>query len=825
MAVALRGYTQGTTQSSGIVSIAWPAGTIAGDLAVLVAQDYSTNGPQATGWTAVGRGVWYKRVTSTDIAGNLSVKGRTTFLQTFSGADRIGAWRNSEGMTLSKAGAGLFVDGWGPRWVTTIDPGSTDRLGNQIRLITDNTPNAVWFRTATTTGWRALQDHDDDCSYVAYEILPTAGPNAPTLIAPASGASVDNATPISLTWQHNSNSGATQEAAQVQIRAVGSGTWSYVKTDGTLTTVATTLTQSAASATINAGVLTNGTAYEWRVATQDFGVMGAFAATRTFTPVIPPVVNSITVTSTAGSLTPTIAWTRTANVGSPEAWQVRVSNAADATSDTPLWDSGIIAGQAVQTTAPATTDWTNGASLYAWVRVAQTGGLWSPWTKDDNAFTVSWTPPASPATVTATNVADGPIQVAVTGIPVGHSTYLEMSYDGQTWEHVENSYENFAVTLTNYAVNPSFETNTTSWAGSGCTIATNTSFSQMILSGTRNLVATADASATVGSADVTSATYRPAVTPGQWVGFKAFTATESGNYQTRIQIGWRDGAGASLGYVATPWTASPFYTGTTPELVAQAPAGAASAAYYVQYRDGNAPSTNIPAGKRMWVETVRIHIADTQEDVTAILALPYWDGSTTDTADYDYAWAGTAHLSASTRTDLRTTKTFEAPLAAYGQPAYYRARTSTVISGVTMYSGWTISEPVATTDTNSYFVDDSNDYLRINIREEQGPTLVQGISVFYGHGAAKPRQDQTAPQGMTGTLVLGTGDIIDEYQVREWLTTKGAWTTRWVPERNPGSGTLFRLNTRMSLARAATVNHVIQTAHAARTITFEWVEQ
>ena len=143
MAVALRAYTQGTTQAGGTVSIAWPTGTAAGDLAVVVAQDYTSNGPQTSGWTRYGEGVWCKRVTATDIATALSVKGRTTFLQTFTGAAGIGRVRWSHGLTLTQAGAGLFVDGWGPSRITTLDPGSTGRLGSQIRLVTDDTPYAT----------------------------------------------------------------------------------------------------------------------------------------------------------------------------------------------------------------------------------------------------------------------------------------------------------------------------------------------------------------------------------------------------------------------------------------------------------------------------------------------------------------------------------------------------------------------------------------------------------------------------------------------------------------------------------------------------------
>ena len=829
MAVALRAYTQGTSQGSGTVTIAWPTGTIAGDLAILVAQDYYTNGPTnygGSGWTAIGRGVWYKRVTTGDLAQPLSVRGRTTFLQTFSGADKIGTWRNSHGLTVTKDGGALFVDGWGPSRVSTIDPGSTDRLGNQIRLVTDNTPNAVWFRAFTTKGYKALQDHDDDCSYVAYEILPIAGPNAPTVVEPSAWGQ-DIGSPIVFSWIHNSNSGATQEAAQIRVREVNTPTWYYVKSDGTITTTVTNLTQSSMTASINTGQLTVSKLYEFEIATQDFGVLGAYSPSKLFNTWAKPTVDSITPTSPAESLTPTIAWTRTANVGSPEAWQVRISAATDTTPDTPIWDSQITSGNASQTVAPATAPWVNGQALYAWVRVMQTGGLWSPWTKDNATFTVSWTAPAAPTAVTPANVADGPTQVTIEGIPSGYGTYLEMSYDGTTWTSVENDYDNPATYTTNLIKNPSFETGTTGVSKSTVITLSQTTFASTLVSGSNALQIAIGASATINTYVYQNADN---ITGGQWVAFATNVRWSSGSRYFKTMIRWID-SGGSYTTLDQPNIVLPITQGVNNSsggsryiISGQAPSDAVKAQCLIYFYD-DAAATVPPVDTSAWSSDAwHAAAAATQAEALAAVAA-YYDGSTTDTADYDYAWTGTAHNSTSTATTKFVPSTLEVPLAAYGQPAYYRARNSNVISGVTIYSGWTVSAAHSSTDTNSYMVDDDNQYIPISIREEQGPELVQGISVNYGHGASKPRQDQTAPQGLRGQLTLYAPDIVEEYTLREWLTTKGAWTVRWVPEINPGTGRLFRLNTRMALARAASVSHVIQTAHAARTITFEWVEQ
>ena len=432
MAVALRAYTQGTTQAGGEVDIAWPTGTAAGDLAILVAQDYRTNGPQTTGWGYYGAGVWAKRVTSTDIADDLPVKGRTTFLQTFTGAAKIGKVRWSYGMTLSVAGAGLFVDGWGPARVTTIDPGATDRLGDQIRLVTDDTPNAVWFVAASAAEYTALDDHDHACTYVAYEILPTEGPNAPLPLTPLPDAQVDTDEDVPFTWAHQSTSDDSQTGFKLRIRDVGGSTWSYVQSDGTLTTSETAVTSGTQGTSIDTGELVTDQEYEWQVATAEDTSWSDYSTLQTVTPVEKPTVDSITVTAVLDDLSPTIAWTLTAGVGSQEAWQVRVCDSGDSDPSMPLWDSNVVQGSSLSTDAPTTVEWTNGQDLYAWVRVQQTGnpGLWSDWTKDDATFEVTWTPPSDPTSVVCATTGS-PQRITVNSSPLGDRVQVRKSEFGE----------------------------------------------------------------------------------------------------------------------------------------------------------------------------------------------------------------------------------------------------------------------------------------------------------------------------------------------------------------------------------------------------------
>ncbi len=71
MSVSQRGYV---ALSEGAVgrSVAWPVGTVAGDLAVLVLTDSDGRSPAGpSGWTYGGRHVWWRLLTAADVAAAL----------------------------------------------------------------------------------------------------------------------------------------------------------------------------------------------------------------------------------------------------------------------------------------------------------------------------------------------------------------------------------------------------------------------------------------------------------------------------------------------------------------------------------------------------------------------------------------------------------------------------------------------------------------------------------------------------------------------------------------------------------------------------------
>ncbi|AOY71026.1 hypothetical protein ARZXY2_1473 [Arthrobacter sp. ZXY-2] len=247
--------------------------------------------------------------------------------------------------------------------------------------------------------------------------------------------------------------------------------------------------------------------------------------------------------------------------------------------------------------------------------------------------------------------------------PSSGTTILK-DYEAAHGINTYTAYVDEYVTHTQQVPNPSFEVDMSTWTLDGVTATTQTSFSQMIKSGLRNTQVISDGTRTVPGISVIGSTVRPQIVEGEWIGFKAFVATENANYQTRIQFIFRDAAGASIvgSSVATPFEATPFYGGGTPQLVAQAPAGAASVALYIQFRNGDDTANFVPSGKRMWVDTVRAFKGATEAEVLDLLAEPYWDGNTANTSDIEYAWTGTANASRQTRTRHITTVSTSANL-------------------------------------------------------------------------------------------------------------------------------------------------------------------
>lgn len=425
MATATRG-SQGfiSNPSKGTVTVTWPAGTTAGDWCI-AEFDECRPSPPGAGWQTIGNGnIYAKQITAADVsAGSFQIKTALYGLVVVSGAGGIGRAGYGNGIKLDP-GSALFSVGWSDRYDPSSVLGSpAGQIGSPVEDYT-HTWSSMCIRHGLAAGYQ--QSTANPPNSFSVEIRAAAAPPAPLLSVPDAGAQVNAASAVSLAWVHQG--GGTQEAYRVSVRAVGSGTWSYLDAAGALQSTLQTITSSAQTASITAA-LTSGQAYEWQVATSEPGLgFSAYSTTRQFTPVSAPTVNTVTPSIPAGRLTGTVSWTATAGLGSLVAWQVAVTPSSASSPVAPMWRSDVTPGSSTTTGIPV-LDWTNGSSYKAWVRVQQSGGLWSNWTA--GTFTVSWTPPATPSGIFGYDAS--PMTCVVTGVPAGCDVEAQWSADGTTW--------------------------------------------------------------------------------------------------------------------------------------------------------------------------------------------------------------------------------------------------------------------------------------------------------------------------------------------------------------------------------------------------------
>lgn len=435
MPVALRGYTQGSKVAGGSGSVAWPSGTVAGDLA-LVHCGGSTPGPQTSGWTPCGHKSWWRILAAADIATPLTVKGTHVKLQTFSGASGVGRTSSQNGVTTTVDGAGFWLDA--ARQAASIAP-AAGRLGSEW---TDESSwtQAAYFVPQATAGWVALAGVASGTDCYSYEILPVGVPGTPTLIAPAEAERYDSTLTRTFAWRHESTlpqTGVRLRMTWIDPATTAPTTW-WLSEPGQApdSTSEIGIGSTAQSVVSRVPAVARGTHVTWAVATQTSAGWSPYSAPRTLYADYAPVVDTVTVSSPVGTLTPTVSWYAYGGLtggvaASLTGWRVRVTPAASTGPDVgTLYDSGTIAGDLATLTVPGGTPWVNGQPVKAWVSVSQTGGTWSD-PRASAAFGVSWTPPATPAV--AASGAVSPPTVTVSGLVAGETVQIEQRLDGVTW--------------------------------------------------------------------------------------------------------------------------------------------------------------------------------------------------------------------------------------------------------------------------------------------------------------------------------------------------------------------------------------------------------
>ena len=411
----LRGFIQG--QNAGVgTSLAWPAGTAAGDLAWLYAGgSLPQSGPLSSGWTPVGRKCWWKILDAADVASPLVITAERVKVAIFFGADRIGATSQQASI---KVGAGDWMVVDAARRSGSCTPDGTYRLGTEWVSVTGNT-QATLARAAAGAGTLSVPVTSGTEAF-AYQVVTESLPSAPTLITPTAGQRISAADLPRFAWRHR---GGKHIYSIVEL--VGPMGTRTVRSDGTLYN-GTWYLEPSEAVTLQAPLAAG--SYTWRARTANHTGEGPWSSSVAFVVDVPPSIGTITVTSPAESLTPRVVATPTAGYGSIEQTRVTIAPASSASPESDaVWTSGVEIGATVDETAPPTAAWTNGQSLRAWVTAWQAGGVST--TTMSAPFTVSWTPTESP---TVTLTAGSPPTVDV-GTATGRRVEVEQHL-GAAWE-------------------------------------------------------------------------------------------------------------------------------------------------------------------------------------------------------------------------------------------------------------------------------------------------------------------------------------------------------------------------------------------------------
>lgn len=421
MAVGVRGFIQGQIASAGTV-LSWPAGTAAGDLALVhCGGTYPNSGPQSPGWTPVGHKAFWKVLTSADVGSSLTVNASHVKAAVFTACNGVGRTSTQNGLKVQGAGSYLWVET--SRSASPIAP-ATYRQGNEWK-----DEGGYWqaaYALASDAGWAAVPSMGSGTTSYSYELMPASVPSAPILASPAAGATINQAAAQAFSWQHQSSFPQTGR----RVRLTTGATVRWIDGAGALQTTEQSVATASTTATLNAAALTAGAAYTWAVATQDANGWSVYSTERAVNPIAPPSVTSVTVASPAEDLSPEVSWAASAGYGVIEAHQTWITPATStAPEQSTLWTSGVVAGTVSPDSAPNSAPWVSGQSLKAWVRAWQTGGVAA--TLASSTFTVSWTPPATP-TLTV-DITSSPPTVSISGVALGRSVQIEQRLDGATW--------------------------------------------------------------------------------------------------------------------------------------------------------------------------------------------------------------------------------------------------------------------------------------------------------------------------------------------------------------------------------------------------------
>lgn len=413
------------------ITVPWPASVVDGQLAILVVAAPSLLFPTQVGTPSGWQAVDYKF----DSTGVIVVFSQTTAaspasvvvpLSSFFGAslpgvdaqiyvfnNTIRATKRGQGITINPGNAGLWITG------STFSGGSL----TVVDTLPDN--SVGYLISAGGQYYKPNQTTPGIISSIELEHRP--GPAAPTVLGP----SLESSSADDPVYRWLPNSVTPQTKFQIQVRTVGSGTWSHVKSDGTLTTTVTEVPSAQTLLVSPAASYMVSTGYEFAIRSFDGFEWSPFSPTTIFTLVPPPVVTvSAPSSGLSNDLTPTVTWSSTFS-GARSQIAYRVT--ATAASGYLVYDSGVRLDTVTTFTMPPQDDFMNGEAVTFRVYVTQTSGATGV---GSTTQTVSWTPPTNP-TIAVANTSPG-VQLTIVA-DIDDVVDIQRSTDGSTWTDIATS--------------------------------------------------------------------------------------------------------------------------------------------------------------------------------------------------------------------------------------------------------------------------------------------------------------------------------------------------------------------------------------------------
>lgn len=418
-----------------------------------------------------------------------------------------------------------------------------------ITTLTAAVSGAVATSSATFTDAGNATGGGTGPAFLRFGFTLPAAPLAPTLLLPANASYIDLTQAQILDWGVNpSDGGSTQSGYALRIKTSG-GSYQYWNA-GTSALQGTIIwnTSTTSQITLPGGTLSNGTTYNWSVATVDAftSLQGSFATDGTFSGRAAPAVTVTGPTGVQQTFIPTIGWAATYPSGAAQTgYQAKIFTAAQygiggfnpATSPV-TYDTGAQSSTATSIAVPLNV-LANNTTYRVYVQLTETGGV----------VNSTWAYASFSVAVDAPNT---PAMAVVAGVdPVTGAPCIFVSAEGEDNLLSANA--------------ASMETDATGWtAGGSTTLAVSSTHA---LDGAQSMKMTASSS---GSPSMTQSGGHILATVGKTYTASLVCYPNSTTRTVQVKINWLNSGGGTISSVtgsvtetAATWKLA-FVAGTAP---------------------------------------------------------------------------------------------------------------------------------------------------------------------------------------------------------------------------------------------------------------------